>query len=74
MSELKGAIIEYNNSGCIDMSKSLGIQKMPDGYALMLNSDKTHYFWITDNMESSINWDKWAVYRGAVANSSNLVG
>ena len=69
MSELKAAITEYESSGCIDMSKSLGIQKMPVGYALMLNSDGTHYFWITDSAESVISWDKWSAYRGAVSHS-----
>jgi len=71
VSELKQAIIEYEGSGCTNMSKSLGIQNMPDGYALMLNSDGTHYFWITDSFESGIDWDKWAVYRGAMANSNS---
>lgn len=66
MSELKIAITEYEKSGCIDMSQSLGIQKMPGGYALILNSDRTHYFWITGSLESVISWDKWAAYRGAV--------
>lgn len=59
------AIREYVSAGCSDMSNSLGIQQMPDGYALMLNPDKTHYFWITKNSESCIHCDKWAVYRGA---------
>lgn len=72
MYELKLAIAEYEDSGCSDMSKSLGFQRMPKGYVLMLNSDRTHYFWITDSMESSINWDKWAVYSGAMAHSNKL--
>jgi hypothetical protein len=69
MSELKAAISEYERSGCVCVNKSLGFKKMPKGYALMLNSDRTHHFWITDSMESSINWDKWATYRGALAHS-----
>ena len=57
----------YLDCGCIDASGSLGIQKMPDGYALMLNSDGSHYFWmnIETGSESSEHWDKWAVYHGA---------
>jgi len=45
---------------------SLGIQKMPEGYDLML-ADDTHYFWVerATERESSFHWDKWAVYRGA---------
>ena len=71
-SELKAAIAEYEDSGCTNMSKSLGIKEMPSGYALMLNSDNTHYFWITDSLESSISWNKWAVYRSAMADSNRL--
>ena len=70
MSELKQAIKEYESLGCTDMSKSLGIQKMPNDYALILNSDRSHFFWITDSLESVISWDKWAAYRGAVSNST----
>ena len=66
MSELKEAINEYEKSGCVDVGKSLGIKEMPLGYALILNSDRTHFFWITDSLESQISWDKWAAYRGAV--------
>lgn len=45
---------------------SLGIQSMPEGYALMLNPDETHYYWLrADGVESVIHWDRWAVYRGA---------
>ena len=48
---------------------SLGICNMPDGYALMINPDRTHYYWLrSDGAESFICWDKWAVYRGAKAN------
>lgn len=44
----------------------LGIQKMPKGYALMLNIDRTHYYWINVNRdESGKHWDKWAIYRYA---------
>lgn len=67
MSELIKAIAGYERNGCIDKSKALGIQSMPDGYALILNSDRTHYFWITVSLESCISWDKWATYRGAIS-------
>lgn len=53
-----------------DKSNSLGIKKMPKGYKLMLNGDRTHYYWLKDDeTESCIHWDKWAVYRGAVEHS-----
>lgn len=63
--QLCEAIREYVESGCFDVSDSLGIQKMPKGYALMLNADQTQFFWISTKAESCISWDKWAAYRGA---------
>lgn len=61
--------------GCHDMSKSLGFQKMPTGYALMLNSDESHFYWLRhDGLQSCICWDKWAVYRGAVDDSKKGEG
>lgn len=60
--------------GCADKSKSLGFAEMPEGYALMLNPDQTHYFWLRfDGKESPICWDKWAVYRGAKKNKACLL-
>jgi hypothetical protein len=45
---------------------SLGIQEMPDGYALLLDADQMYYFWVCDDGRNSvIHWDKWAIYRGA---------
>lgn len=54
-------------SGCEDWSDTLGAVTMPDGYALMLNADQSHFFWMekATGRESSIDWDRWAVYRGA---------
>ena len=44
---------------------------MPEGYALMLNPDRTHHYWLRFNgNESAIHWDKWAVYRGAIKNKT----
>ena len=52
--------------GCVDKSNSLGIRQMPAGYALMLNADYSHYYWLRhDGEESVIHWDKWAVYKWA---------
>lgn len=59
-------VLDHVDHGCHGMDDSLGIQKMPEGYALMLNSDKSHFYWLRyDGVESCICWDKWAVYRGA---------
>lgn len=49
---------------------NLGIRHMPDGYALMWSGAAEHYFWLRwDGTEGSINCNKWAVYRGAKADS-----
>ena len=55
----------------MDVSNSLGIKKMPEGYALMINDDRTHHYWLrlSDELESVIHWDKWSVWRGAVNHS-----
>lgn len=56
--------------GCTHADRMLGIQKMPAGYALMLDADDMHFFWLRkDGAESSVHWSKWAVRRGAVADA-----
>jgi alpha-tubulin suppressor-like RCC1 family protein len=57
----------YSDGGRRVMDRSLGIQKMPDGYSLMLDSDGMFYFWCerATGRISEIHWNKWAVYRGA---------
>ncbi len=63
---LQEHIKDHISIGCFDSSFELGFQKMPVGYALMLNSDRTHFYWLReDGVESTTHWDKWAVYRGA---------
>lgn len=59
----------YLGQGCEDVSHCLGIQRMPDGYSLMLNADQMYFFWMerATGRESSSTWDKWAAYRGAKA-------
>lgn len=63
----------YLECGCDVMDHSLGIQKMPEGYHLMLNADGTHFFWmeLATGRESAIHWNKWAVYRGARHDASS---
>lgn len=68
---LNDRIQDEVNIGAIYASPMLGFIRMPEGYALMLNSDQTHFYWINDKGEESvIHWDKWAVYRGAKAHKS----
>ena len=72
---LQEHIIDHVSCGCLDMNHSLGIQQMPQGYALMLNPDHTHYYWLrADGMESVIDWNKWRVYRGAKKNRADAAG
>lgn len=48
----------------------LGIQRMPDGYALMWSGATEHYFWLRwDGAEGHINVNKWAAYHGAKEDS-----
>jgi predicted NUDIX family phosphoesterase len=49
---------------------SLGIKRMPKGYALMLDDDEVYFYWrCEDGRESAIHWNKWAVWRGAMADA-----
>jgi hypothetical protein len=51
--------------------RGLGIIAMPTGYALMLNADHSHYYWVNHlGQESEIHWNKWAIYRGAKAHAA----
>ncbi|MGE0231743.1 MAG: hypothetical protein AB7O39_03370 [Flavobacteriaceae bacterium] len=57
--------------GCEVMDRTLGIHEMPAGYHLMLNLDRTHFFWMerATGRCSDEHWDKWASYRGAKADA-----
>lgn len=69
--ELAARVAEDVSIGCVDMSGSLGIRKMPEGYALMLNPDRTHFYGLRhDGVETGIDWDKWAIYRWAKADAA----
>jgi len=72
MTDLCHEIERHIEAGSHDVSGSLGIQSMPDGYALMLNSDQSHYYWLRwDGVESVIHWDKWACFRWAKVDAEN---
>lgn len=61
----------YTDDGCIDYSNRLGIVQIPEGYALLLNSDHSHFFFIKHgDYESCEHWNKWAVYRWIKADKS----
>ena len=59
-------VLDHESAGSARCDDALGFVQMPDGYALMLNPDRTHFYWLReDGVESCIHWDKWATYRGA---------
>lgn len=52
--------------------KTLGIRKMPTGYALMLMKEKNKYYWLRhDGKVGDYSLNKWHVYRGAKADAEN---
>lgn len=62
--EFEAELKDYLECGCIDYSKRLGIVTIPEGYALLLNSDYSHFFYIkSGGFESCIHWNKWAIYQ-----------
>lgn len=58
--------------GCHLMNHALGIQQMPEGYALMLDGDEMYYYFLRqDGKESPIHWNRWAIYRWAKQDHKN---
>jgi|UniRef100_A0A6H1ZB33 hypothetical protein len=63
---LQKHIEDHVSLGCSERSKTLGFQKMPEGYALMLDHDEAFFYWLrADGVHSDINWDPWSIYRSA---------
>lgn len=76
MSEIEDRLFVHVNDhklmGCVRCDNSLGFRKMPEGYALMLNRDESHYYWLKfDGSEGPEAWDKWYVYHSATMNSES---
>lgn len=68
---LDDRVREHESFGCRRVDKSLGVQAMPSGYALMLDADEIYFYWLCeDGAESVQHWNKWAIRRGAVARAS----
>ena len=64
------AVAYHVRTGSYRADESLGIQKMPFGYALMIDPDEIYFYWIRhDGQEGPEHWNKWAVYRMAKANA-----
>jgi hypothetical protein len=65
---LNDHINDHEKLGC--MQAFFGIQSMPEGYALMIDADGIYYYWLRhDGVTSEIHWNRWAVRKGALANS-----
>ena len=74
MSGLARSVAEDVSLGCYHNPRALGAVAMPEGYALMLNADRSHYYWLRhDAVEGSIDWNRWRVRRSAIANSRLVV-
>ena len=68
--KLEAEVANHERAGCRRADRSLGFRKMPDGYALMLDSDEMYFYWLReDGCYSPIDWNKWRVRRGALANA-----
>lgn len=64
--DLNKHVAEHESFGARRCDRTLGIHKMPDGYALMLDADEMYFYWLAyDGRYSSEHWNKWAVYRSA---------
>lgn len=69
---LKEHVSQHEALGATRCDRSLGIRKMPEGYALMLNRDESHFYWLKfDGSEGFEAWDKWYVYHSATMNSES---
>lgn len=69
---LADQICDHEQQGSEHVSDSLGFCKMPQGYALMLNPDRSHYYWLRhDGAEGPIDWNKWRVYKSAKLNGES---
>ena len=61
---------DHVSVGCRHVDHWLGIQRMPVGYALMLDADGMYFFWVCqDGITSVQHWNKWAIWRGAMMRS-----
>lgn len=65
--ELDKQVADHERHGARRMDRSLGIQTMPAGFALMLDADEMYYYWLAyDGRYGAEHWNKWAVRKGAM--------
>jgi hypothetical protein len=73
--KLNKHVEQHESFGCSNRSNSLGIQRMPEGYALMLDGDAMYFYWLRfDGNQSCIHWNKWAVRKGAMIDTARTKG
>ena len=66
MFDLSVQVAEHEKFGAHRMDRSLGIHRMPENFALMLDSDDLYFYWrYADGRYSTQDWNKWRVRRGA---------
>ena len=63
-SKLNNVIREHINEGSVPVY--LGIQHVPPGYQIMINPDRSHFYYVNYlGEESAISCNKWQVYEWA---------
>lgn len=73
MNTLEEQVAFAVSNGAVDCSNSLGIRKMPEGYALMWDGESFYYWLRHDGEEGLASWDKWYCYRSAKMNASGQI-
>lgn len=68
MFDLAAQVADHERHGAHRMDKSLGLHRMPEHCALMLDADDQYFYWLyADGRYSTQDWNKWRVRRGAIA-------
>lgn len=67
---LQRVMAQHVTSGNYDATNALGVNTMPHGYALMLNCQQTHYYWVKYNgIQSEDCYHKWDAHNTAITHS-----
>lgn len=67
MVDLDKHVADHESQGARRVDRTLGIQRMPDSYALMLDADELYFYWLSHDGRYSVqHWNKWAIRRGAM--------
>ena len=67
MSEtLRDHVADHVHMGSAE--RHLGLQRMPEGFALLSDADNYFYWVREDGVSGERHWDKWAAFRDAKLN------